>query len=165
MHTDTMPKRSNRFLRSPRKREGSPLHPSRLATEGRMAPAHHRGELLRSWYSSKAAVALPRRGASPVTLRTRTPPSSATVTTSPHLTSRPGAAPRTPLIRTCPTVASDAAALRVRTIRAFHSHRSIRCRSADTETATSAALLGVRFKLGLEGRKFGKRRVWIDRLL
>jgi hypothetical protein len=62
-------------------------------------------------------------------------------------------------------MASDAAALRVRTIRAFHSHRSIRCRSADTGTVASAALLGVRLKLGLEGRKLGKRRVWVDLLL
>jgi hypothetical protein len=51
--------------------------------------------------------------------------------------------------------------VRVRTIRAFHSHRSIRCRSADT----SAAFLRVRLKLGLEGRKLGKWRVWIDLLL
>src|SRR5260370_32936448 len=62
-------------------------------------------------------------------------------------------------------MASDAAALRVRTIRAFHSHRSIRCRSADTDTVASAALLGVRLKLGFEGRKLGKRRVWVDLLL
>src|SRR5260370_4659558 len=62
-------------------------------------------------------------------------------------------------------MASDAAELRVRTIRAFHSHRSIRCRSADTGTVASAALLGVRLKLGLEGRKLGKRRVWVSLLL
>lgn len=110
----------------------------------RAATTYQRAELLRSSYSCKAAVALPRRGASPMTLRTRTPPWSATVTTSPHLTSRPGATTRAPLTRTCPTMASDAAALRVRTIRAFHSHRSIRCRSADTRTVASAALLGVR---------------------
>jgi len=123
-HTD---RRSNRFLRSP--------HPSFRPQAGRVrgaATTHHRAELPRSSYSCAAAAALPRRDASPVTLRTRTPPSSATVTTSPHLTSRPGAATRTPLTRTCPTMASDAAALRVRTMRAFHSHRSIRCRSADT---------------------------------
>ena len=107
-------------------------HPA--CREGRVRPAttYQRGELPRSSYSCEAAAALPRRGASPMTLRTRTPPWSATVTTSPHLTSRPGAATRTPLTRTCPTMASDAAALRVRTIRAFHSHRSIRCRSGDT---------------------------------
>src|SRR5207245_2029962 len=101
--------------------------------KGGPATASHRGELARSSYSCAAAAALPRRNASPVTLRTRTPLSSATVTTSPHLTSRPGAATRTPLTRTYPTLASDAAALRVRTIRACHSHRSIRWRSADTK--------------------------------
>ena len=111
--------------------------PSRACGEGRVGPAttYQRAELPRSSYSCEAAAALPRRGASPMTFRTRTPPWSATVTTSPHLTSRPGAATRTPLTRTCPTMASDAAALRVRTIRAFHSHRSIRCRSADNDTA------------------------------
>src|SRR5258708_16209168 len=31
--------------------------------------------------------------------------------------------------------------------------------------SASAALLGVRLKLGLEGRKLGKRRVWVDLLL
>jgi hypothetical protein len=115
---------------------GSPA-PTPPALAGRVgwgppATTYQRGELPRSSYSCEAAAALPRRGASPITLRTRTPPWRATVTTSPHLTSRPGAATRTPLTRTCPTMASDAAALRVRTIRAFHSHRSIRCRSADT---------------------------------
>src|SRR5262249_52020336 len=128
-----------------------PRYPSRVVSGegGGPATTYQRAELPRSSYSCDAAAALPRRGASPMTLRTRTPPWSATVPTSPHLTSRPGAATRTPLTRTCPTVASEAAALRVRTIRAFHSHRSIRCRSADTGTVASAALLGVRLKLGL----------------
>src|SRR6266849_1980536 len=125
---------------------------------------HHRGES-RSSYSRDAAAALPRRDAIPVTLKTRTPLWSATITTSPHLTSRPGAATRTPLTRTWPAIASDAAALRVRTMRAFHNHRSIRCRSPDTRQPASAALLGVRLKLGLEGRKLGKRRVWVGLLL
>jgi hypothetical protein len=114
---------------------GSPTLPLPCCSpggQGGPATAYQRGELARSSYSCEAAAVLPRRGASPMTLRTRTPPWSATVTTSPHLTSRPGAATRTPLTRTCPTMASDAAALRVRTIRAFHSHRSIRCRSGDT---------------------------------
>jgi hypothetical protein len=85
-----------------------------------------------SSYSSDAADASPRRGAIPLTLRTRTPAWSTIVTTSPHLTSRPGAVTRTPLTRTCPAVTRAAAAVRVRTTRAFHSHRSIRCRSPDT---------------------------------
>src|SRR6266849_3995632 len=71
---------------------------------------HHRGES-RSSYSRDAAAALPRRDAIPVTLKTRTPLWSATITTSPHLTSRPGAATRTPLTRTWPAIASDAPAL------------------------------------------------------
>ena len=33
------------------------------------------------------------------------------------------------------------------------------------DTVASAAPLGVRLKLGLEGRKLGKRRVWVDLLL
>jgi hypothetical protein len=33
------------------------------------------------------------------------------------------------------------------------------------DTAASAALLGVRLQLGLEGRKLGKRRVWVSLLL
>ena len=70
-----------------------------------------------------------------------------------------------PLIRTWPAMISDAAALRVRTTRACHSHRSIRCRSADKSAGASAALLGVRLELGLEGRELGKRRIRIGLLL
>jgi hypothetical protein len=79
-----------------------------------------------------ADSALPRDGANPQTLSTRMPRSSATVTTSPLLTSRLGTLTRAPLTRTWPEEASDAAAARVRTTRACHNHRSIRCRSADT---------------------------------
>src|SRR5215831_10386154 len=48
---------------------------------------------------------------------------------------------------------------------ARHSHRSIRCRSADTGRPPSAAFLGVRLELGLEGRKLGKRGVGVGLLL
>src|SRR5215472_10963763 len=83
----------------------------------------------RSLYSVAALIAGPRRSTKPITFTTRTPRSSATVMTSPGRTIRPGASMRVPLTRTKPPPASAAAAPRVRTRRACHSQRSMRCRS------------------------------------
>jgi hypothetical protein len=62
----------------------------------------------------------------PITLRIRTLRSSATVTTSPGRTGRLDVSMRAPLMRTRPASDSAAAAERVRTTRACHSHLSIR---------------------------------------
>src|SRR5215813_12154183 len=107
--------------------------------------------------SVRALSAPPRRSAKPTILSTRTPRSSAMVTTSPALTARLAASTRWPLRRTCPDPASAAAAARVRTTRACHSHLSMRWRS--NCEGGSSPLLGVRLELGLQGRKLGERRI------
>src|SRR5215469_14814389 len=106
----------------------------------------------RSWYSVAAVIAGPRRSTKPITFTTRTPRSSATVMTSPVRTIRPGASMRVPLTRTKPPPASAAAAPRVRTRRACHSQRSMRCRS------TVLPLNGVPWRRPQAGPS--KRRAW-----
>src|SRR5215471_18752078 len=78
--------------------------------------------------------------------------------TSPSRTAWLGSSIRRPLTRTCPDPASAAAAERVRTTRACHSHLSMRCRSKGIGLVW---LLAVRLELLLEGGELGERRIRI----
>jgi len=126
-----------------------------------------------SVYSDRPASASPRRSANCSTRQTQTRPSSAVVTTSPIFTAWPGATTRPPLIRTRPPLTRAAAALRVLTIRACHSHLSMRCRSMARRLAAArsgsthglALLLGAALELFLERSELGKWRIRIDRPL
>jgi hypothetical protein len=110
---------------------GRPMPGSRTAAgEGSGADTAGGGD--KSSYRACIASAPPRRSAKPTTLRSRTRRSRATVSTSPGLTAWLAASTRTPLTRTCPDTARAAAALRVRTTRAYHSHLSMRWRVAAT---------------------------------
>src|SRR5262249_11567936 len=105
--------------------------------------------------------------------------SSAMVMTSPTRTARLAASMRAPLTRTWPEPASSAAAERVRTTRACHSHLSMRWRSMRLALAhvligepvstfpehALTPLLGIRLQLLLEGRELGEWRVRIRLLV
>src|SRR5689334_22286233 len=99
----------------------------------------------------------------------RTARSSAIVTTSPARTGWLVALTRSPLSRTLPPSTSAAAAVRVRTTRACHSHLSMRWRSVRSHPFVMAGLdpaiqdfaLLAFLELRLQRGKFRKRRIGI----
>src|SRR5262245_38926659 len=158
---------SSRVRRSISRRSrlvGRPAPGSRLA-DGSSSGFPRAAGGSRSSHNTRASSAEPRRSAKPKTLSTRTVRSNATVTTSLGRTARLGASIRWPLTRTWPEAASTAAAERVRTTRACHSHLSMRWRSKlqVPRRGRSTRLLGVRFELLLERGKLGEGRVRIGR--
>src|SRR6185312_3735048 len=87
------------------------------------------------------------------------------VTTSPGRTSLLEPSIRTELTRTSPAPASAAAAERVRTTRACHSHLSMRWRSIPMDTCPSDSSVLVTLQLLLQGQQLGKRRIRIRLLV
>jgi hypothetical protein len=139
---------------------GRPEPGSRAATLGDWSGGGGNG--VRSIEIARAALASPRRSAKPITLSTRICRLSAMVSTSSALTKWLDAVTRSPFTRTSPDVTSAAAALRVRTTRACHSHLSIRWRS--NHSSGLAPLLGIRFELRFQRGEFGERRIRIRHL-